>query len=235
MLISWKHAFLFIHIAKTGGTALSHALAPYARLKDRIAYSGGATPILRRGLTLFFGGPKYIENITGFNPHASYRFVQKTLGDEALAPLTKAAFVRNPFTRTVSLFHHIKRSATHPHHERIRDLTFEQALPLMCELQWTIQTKYLLGLGAKEIAVDFIGSFERFEEDGAALAKRLQLPAPLHLKRINANPGPAPNVREAFGTQLQYFIDENEEEFELLGYSPDIERSAEPPVQPIAR
>lgn len=235
MLISWKHKFLFIHIAKTGGTALTRALAPYARLKDRIAYLGGATPILRRGLTQFFGGRKYIENITGFNAHSPYRFLQRTLGEETLAPLTKAAFVRNPFTRTVSLFHHIKRSPQHPDHESIRDLTFEQALPLMCDNEWTVQTKYLFRLGAKEIVVNFIGNFERLEEDGAALAKHLQLPKPLRLQRLNANPGPVPDLRETFGTQLNYFIEANEMEFEMLGYSTDIDRAMEPSTHPAIR
>lgn len=235
MLISWKYKFLFIHVPKTGGTALTRALAPYARLKDRIAYVGGATPILRRGLTKFFGGPKYIENITGYDAHAAYRFAEKALGSETLAPLTKAAFIRNPFTRTISLYSHIKRSPQHPQHQRLRNLSFKEALPLMSEKGWTNQTKYLFRLGAKEIALDFVGSHERFVEDSAALAERLRLPHILRLKRINADPNPAPDIREMFGSMLDDFIAANQEEFELLGYSPDVARASEPPAPVISR
>ena len=231
MLISWKHNFLFIHIAKTGGTALTQALAPYSRLEDRFAYVGGATPILRHGFTFFFGGAKYIENITGFDAHSSFRNLQRAMGEDKLAPLTKVAFIRNPFTRTVSLYLHIKRDAQHVDHKALRDLTFEEALPLMAENDWITQTKYLFQLGAKKIAMDFIGSFERIEEDSEALARILALPAPLRLKHLNVNPGPAPDLKEMFGAQLAPFIAAHEEEFELLGYSPDIDRAAEPPKE----
>lgn len=231
MLISWKHKFLFIHIAKTGGTALTQALAPHARLKDRIAYIGGATPLLRRGLMQFFGGANYIETITGFHAHATLRVAEQALGGETLAPLTKAAFVRNPFTRAVSLYAHIKRNTQHAQHQQLRDLSFEQALPLMSDTGATKQTNYLFRLGAREIAVDFIGSFERFEKDNAALGERLQLPRPLRLKHVNADPDPAPDLKEIFGMQLSHFIATHEEEFDLLGYSADIDHASEPPAR----
>ena len=231
MLISWKHNFLFIHVAKTGGTALTQALTPYARIQDRFAYGGGSVPILRRGLTHCFGGEEYIENITGLNAHSTLREVEEKFGADAIAPLVKAAFVRNPFTRTYSLYAHIKRTTQHQHHGAIRDLEFEDAVLLMSEKYWTMQAFYLSRDDSNKPAVEFVGYFERLDQDSEALAAALRLPKPLKLARMNVDPGPSPNLRQLYGGALDKFVEIHRQEFELLGYSTDIDHAHEPPAR----
>lgn len=230
LLLSWKYNFVFIHIPKTGGTALTDALAPYARLRDRAAY-GAMNPAITLAAARIFGRPTYIERIAGVHAHAGLPTIEDRFGTDAIAPLIKASFVRNPFTRTYSLYAHIKRTQDHPLHKAMAGLSFCESIPIMRERHITQQTPYLLRRNDIWIAVDFLGYFERMDADAQTLSTLIGLPRPLSMKRVNANPGPAPNLKREFGNKLDDFIEANLHEFNMLGYSTDIDRAGEPPIR----
>ena len=234
MLISHRYSFIFIHVPKTGGTALSQALAPYARTEDRLAYQVSALPVARRLLPPLFGGrKKYIENITGFRAHTAYRKVLKVLDPERVRNLKSFAFIRNPFTRAYSQVSHIMRLPFHPDHEKIKGLSFEKALPILLEESAMKQSKYFTLESRQDVAVDFLGSLESFNEDSEALQAWLGLPKPLALRKVNVSPDRAPDLRKAYGSALEQFIEIQAKEFELLGYSKNIDDAFAPPEKRI--
>ena len=230
MLISHRYSFIFIHVPKTGGTALSQALAPYARIEDRLAYQVSALPVARRVIPPLFGGhKKYIENITGFRAHTAYRKVFNEFGPQRVRNLKSFAFIRNPFTRAYSQVAHIMRLPFHPDHEKIKDLPFEKALPILLEESAMKQSKYFTLDSQHNIAVDFLGSLESFNEDCEMLQAWLDLPKPLALRMVNVSPDRAPDLRKAYGRALEQFIEIQAKEFELLGYSKNIDDAFAPP------
>lgn len=104
MLLSHKHQFLFVHIAKTGGTSVRDVLSRY-RWDAR------------------YGMPQFIVNklsqLCGhklgcrFPRHSKVIAAKEMLPAEYFAGLYKFAFVRNPWDLQVSSYHHIKRERPH--------------------------------------------------------------------------------------------------------------------------
>ena len=104
MLLSHKHQFLFVHIAKTGGTSVRDALSRF-RWDAR------------------YGVPQFIVNklsqLCGhklgcrFPRHSKVIAAKEMLPAEYFAGLYKFAYVRNPWDLQVSSYHHIKRERPH--------------------------------------------------------------------------------------------------------------------------
>lgn len=175
MLLSVKHRFLFVHIAKTGGTSVRVALQGL-RWRDpwywpmflcsRFSHLSGH----RIGTKL----PRHAKVV------AAKELLPKAFFDE----LFKFAFVRNPWDLQVSSFHHIRRER--PQHLGGHE-TFDGFLrwkldperPYQYHMDTSIelQSDYLIDLHGA-MAVDFIGRYERLGEDFALACKRIGIAKP---------------------------------------------------------
>ena len=229
MLLSWKHKFLFIHVAKTGGTALSQALTPYARFEDRLAYDGLGVPGMKKALGLAARGGDAIEKFSGLHAHARYYEIENAFGKDKLDPLFKFAFVRNPYTRTYSLYSHLRRTPGHHWYSLIKDQSFEEALPLMIEQDWVTQAPFFCQMPRREMRANFVGAFEAMGRDVAHVERRPGLEEKLKLERVNFDPKPMPRLRDLFGDQFKPFRKATRHEFEMFGYSMNINHAHMPP------
>jgi hypothetical protein len=218
MLLSLKHRFLFVHIAKTGGTSIRTALAPL-RWRDPLYL------------------PMYIcsrlSSLTGhrigtkFPRHAKVIAAKEMLPVELFDALYKFAFVRNPWDLQVSSFHHIRRER--PRLLQGRD-EFEAFLrwkldpgrPYQFHLDTSIeqQVDYLIDLDGT-IIVDYIGRYERLAGDFAAICERIGIRMPVlpHKRRANDRTRDyrayyTPQTRRLVG---EYFA----RDIEVLGYDFD--------------
>ena len=162
MLLSRRYQFLFVHIAKTGGTSVRNALQRYRwrdpyYLPQWIASKlSGAT-----GHSLGIKLPRHCKAITA----------QEMLPREVYQGLFKFAFVRNPWDLQVSSYHHIKRERPHLLKDNESFSAFlQRKLDPLREWQYHIDTSitpqldYLVDLRGNQI-VDFVGRYESLQAD----------------------------------------------------------------------
>jgi hypothetical protein len=210
MLLSYPSGFCFIHIEKAAGSSIQDALQPWAaekrsRLRRRLAWLG---PLNR------YGG---LYRAVQFPEHATAREVQKCLPPEVYASLFKFAFVRNPWDRLVSRYAHLLRST-----DRRRSATISRMENFEDFVNWEIQRgafqhTYVTDERGAQI-VDFIGYYERLDEDFAKVCARLKIKADLPHANISQHRDYrtyyTPKTRELVAGQFKRDI-------ELFGYNFD--------------
>jgi hypothetical protein len=170
MLLSIKYNFLFVHIAKTGGTSVRAALQPL-RWRDPWYYA----QFLCSRLSHLSGhriGSK-------FPRHSRIVAARELLPEAFFNGLFKFAVVRNPWDLQVSSYHHIRRERPHLM-QQIDD--FDQFMrwkldperPYQYHVDTSIQSQldYLIDLQGK-VLVDFIGRHESLAEDFATITRRI--------------------------------------------------------------
>ncbi len=162
MLISYKYRFIFVHIAKTGGTSIRSALTPLL-LKDPYRWLqyvfNRISDVTHHKLGVKF--PRHAKII------AAYEILPKDVFDS----MFKFAFVRNPWDLQVSSFYHVKRERPHlvEHIKSFEDFLkfklednrpYHYILDASKEPQW-----YSLTDMKGNLLVDYIGRYERLSED----------------------------------------------------------------------
>lgn len=174
MLLSHRYNFLYVHIAKTGGTSMRSALNKL-RWRDPMYY-------------LMFPCHK-LSHLCGHQiasklpRHAGVIAAKEMLPNDLFHQLFKFAFVRNPWDLQVSSYHHIQRER--PELLRgIKDFNgflqykFDPSRPFIFhfDIASKLQTDHLIDLRGK-IAVDFIGRYENLQQDFITVQNKLGLSA----------------------------------------------------------
>ena len=174
MLLSHKHNFLFVHIAKTGGTSVRSALNKL-RWQDPMYYLMWPCHRLS-GLTGHKLG-------TRFPRHSHIIAAKEMLPAEFYDGLFKFAFVRNPWDLQVSSFHHILRERPQ-YMNGITDFNefmrwkFNPERPYQYHIDTSLslQSDYLVDLhGVKQ--VNYLGHYESLNEDFSYICKTVGIPA----------------------------------------------------------
>lgn len=214
MLLSHKHQFLFVHIAKTGGTSVRDALSRY-RWDAR------------------YGVPQFIVNklsqLCGhklgcrFPRHSKVIAAKEMLPAEYFAGLYKFAFVRNPWDLQVSSYHHIKRERPH----LVADfddfdsfmrykLNPERPYQYHIDTSMQLQTDYLTDLKGN-LCMDFIAKYENLQDDFNTICERLNLPTtalPHKRKAIDRK-----SYHQYYSAELAKLVDRHfQKDISLLGY-----------------
>jgi hypothetical protein len=170
VFISYRHKFLFVHIAKTGGTSVRAALGS-EKWKD----------IYR--IPLFICSR--LSALTGhrlgvkFPRHAKIIAAKEMLPRELFDELFKFAFVRNPWDLQVSSYHHIRRERPYLI-EGIKDFAgfirwkLDPDRPYQFHADTSIeqQCDYLIDLDG-QIIVDYIGRYESLQQDFDEICQRV--------------------------------------------------------------
>lgn len=148
-MISHKHKFIFIHISKTGGTSIEHALDPNIPLdKPNISDTTGNTDFIDKHWSAKQYNQKYPEQYKKF-----FTF----------------AFVRNPWDRMLSNYKWLKFIG------RI-NRSFDQwiANPTWGFRAYSYQKMICDNRGS--IIVDYIGKFENLQENFDIVCDKIGIP-----------------------------------------------------------
>jgi hypothetical protein len=213
MLLSYRHRFLFVHIAKTGGTSVRAALRPY---RWGWPYS---LPLAAASLVSQLTRPRHILGLK-FPRHAKAIAAKEMLPPELYEALFKFTVVRNPWDLQVSSYHHLQRE----HPEVMTGLpdfpTFvrwkldpDRPRSDLLDIARELQSEYVTDLRGRTI-VDFVARYENLGEDFRTICRAIGIDAP-----------PLPHHRRAGGRQpyREYYDAETRK---LVGehYREDLER-----------
>ncbi|WP_160179385.1 sulfotransferase family 2 domain-containing protein [Paraglaciecola mesophila] len=172
MLLNHRYKFLYIHIAKTGGTSVRSVLNKL-RWHDPMYY-------------LMFPCHK-LSNFSGhttatkFPRHSGVIAAKEMLPDNFFNQLYKFGFVRNPWDLQVSSYHHIQREKPHQL-KGIKNFSgfikykFAPSRPYIFhfDIATKLQSDHLVDLEGN-IIVDFIGRYETLKDDFNTIGKQLGL------------------------------------------------------------
>lgn len=211
MFLSLKYNFLFVHIAKTGGTSVRAALGRYkwregARVPLFMASRMSALYDHRLGIKL----PRHARAIAA----------KEMLPRETFDALFKFAFVRNPWDLQVSSYHHLRRERPHLL-EGIADfpsflrwkLDPDRPYQYHVDTSIQLQSDYLVDLH-DNVIVDFVGHYEALEADFREACRRIGITAPA-----------LPHRRRAGDREQDYrsYYDDGTAELVARCFTPDVE------------
>jgi hypothetical protein len=174
MIISHKHKFIFIKTKKTAGTSIEAALSELCGPQDVITPFREESEQDRKGLRpqnfriehplkpkrpllrkLLMRPERYYHESVGFYEHMPAWRVREYLGEDVWSSYFKFAFDRNPWDRQVSWYLYKTKS------KRARP-SFEQ---FMTNRARAYVDNYELYTIDGALAVDFVGRYERLEQD----------------------------------------------------------------------
>jgi hypothetical protein len=219
MIISHRHRFIFVHVPKTAGTAISVYLSRYLGPMDIMigpwgtAAQYGVRPNLR---ALYYGARQSPDRMLkalwiGGLPQMVKAGLRARFGDglwdhataaqiEQFDPRSwdsyfKFCFVRNPFERVVSIYNwnYRKQESRPSFSEMLRRMEDGSlGIPGVGWDSWPLYTK------SDRIAVDFVGRQESLADDMKAVCGRVGIPfdaARITSEKVNR----AKDVRSFYG------------------------------------
>ncbi len=216
MLISYSRNFLFVHIAKTGGTSLRAALRRY-RWGGRYSL-----PLWLASQVDQWTRPRHKLGLK-FPRHAKAIAAKEMLPEEVYRSLFKFVVVRNPWDLQVSSYHHILREKPEvlkgvQNFQDFLRLKFDQerAYDFMLDVSAELQHEYFVDLQGRVI-VDFIARYERLQEDFQKICRRIGLPEMElpHLRRADQRE----DYRQYYTEELAEMVAEHyQRDLQFLGY-----------------
>ncbi|MDY7025843.1 MAG: sulfotransferase family 2 domain-containing protein [Pseudomonadota bacterium] len=216
MLVNYRYQFLFVHIAKTGGTSVRSALNPL-RWRDPLYY-------------LLWPAHR-VSHLTGhklglkFPRHSHIIAAKEMLPEELFTSLYKFAFVRNPWDLQVSSFHHIQRERPQfmngitDFNEFMRyKFDPEREYQYHIDTSLSLQSDYLVGLHGN-LLVDFFGRYEQLNEDFEQIKSTLALPSHIALPHKRKANDRAKDYRAYYDDDTAEMVANHfAKDIEILGY-----------------
>tara|TARA_Y100000004_G_scaffold193929_1_gene257392 strand:+ start:18695 stop:19330 length:636 start_codon:yes stop_codon:yes gene_type:complete len=211
MIINHKYKFIFIHVPKCAGTSIKRALYPYCDEYDQ-----------------FFGGhPNVPEENSEVHKHSTASEVKRFATRERWDKYFTFSFVRNPFSRIVSLYKwwqetdglfDIKTKNI------ISNMSFEEFV--FSKYTGETQVKFLASKNPKKtfvteanrVELDFLGKHERINKDFAYVCGLLKLPN-LNLEKHNVTTNDYNSFNAYYNKKTKTRVREKfAEDFDFLGY-----------------
>lgn len=201
MIISHKYKFIFVRTRKTASTSIEIAFSQMLCDKDIITPFCPRDERLRAELCAR-GPQNYLESwknysfkdVYGllFRSETKKRFynhmpaaeIKALIGEEIWHAYFKFCFERNPWDKVISLYYHRYKNEPRP-----------PLSEFIHSRQCAAAFNYNLYTIGEEVALDFLGRYERLEEDLAKITTRLNMPSIL----------PLPKAKSQFRQDVRYY------------------------------
>ncbi len=169
MLISRNRKFIFIHIYKNAGTSITNALMPFVANKWQRAVSR----VMRKlRIPLPFDPQPYADHIN------ASELIDK-IGMDYFGSFFSFAVVRNPWDWQVSLYKYMLKKNSHHQHEFVKRFSgFDEYIRWRCKEEVRLQKDFIYS-GDGKLLVDYVGRFERIEQDFGEICSRIGISASL--------------------------------------------------------
>lgn len=200
MLLSQKKRFIFIHIYKNAGTSIKNALLPFCANKFQIFL----WRLLKQRSTILR------SPLQPYPTHITASDILDKIGIDEFKSFYSFAFVRNPWDWQVSLYKYMLKSADHHQHQLVKELgNFDEYIRWRCSREIRFQKDFICSKDGK-VLIDFVGRFERIDEDFEKICSQIGVSASLpKLNVSNATP------------YREYYTDETRD-IVMQTYQPDI-------------
>jgi len=220
MIINHSHKFVFVHVPKTAGTAVSTMLRSLSTYKDLEIGTGDLGQELQASY-----GQRY-----GLVKHAQAHRIRRVMGEEDWQGYFTFGFARNPFSRLLSIYHFLNSWDKLPEAAARELAQFDDFEDFVLGDIWAKtpgpsgiyrpQTSWLTSKGQpNKLIVDFVGRQEHLAEDMGKIADRIG-------GGIRFNTEQRANVTPSYRKKIQWtnrminrVLDRYRHDFELLGYS----------------
>ena len=226
MLISHHHAFAFIHVPKTGGSSIAHALWSHA---DHVDHYWANRCLAQIGIRVNHYAPARMRK---FRPHTPAADLRRNLPAGMFEQLFTFAFVRNPWDLLVSYYHFLRDASDHPDHAshrrrhtaRLRD--FEAYLRYEIRRGKISQTRMVADRRGR-VLVNFLGRYESLRTDFDHACRCIGIDAPLGRTNASARG----DYRDYYTDRLVALVrDHFAEDIERFGYEFSASGAAAPSV-----
>jgi hypothetical protein len=239
VIISYRHSFIFIHLHKTGGDSITAALKPALSRSDLLIQNDWP-PWFQRVLT-----PGSRTELAALRKHSPAGAVARVVDPEVWAQSFSFAVVRHPISRTASLYRYAVRKLNERRAFRARNAIYltppgrwndplrwraVRAVvdtdsfsgfirhPLFERDASMVSQWYSLTDGRGRMLVDFVGRFERIQEDFNAIQDRIGLPRTVLPRRNVSDPSEQP--LDISAEDRAYLSDRFRADFAYFGYDP---------------
>ncbi len=197
--------FVFVHIPKTGGSSIRSSLGDNYEL----IYNASKINLNQLGYKdINEKFEKYNFTIHSFQDHLPYQLIKR----EKYSSKYTFTFIRNPYSRIVSLYYECISSELHQNNLGINNyISFEDFLNLLIKNQYWFTIPMIDYIGEKNINyIDDIFKFEDFDNEIYKLKKKLII----SIKHHNYNNAVASQTK--FSDYRPYYI--NKENIEKVNF-----------------
>ncbi|MEM1380600.1 MAG: sulfotransferase family 2 domain-containing protein [Pseudomonadota bacterium] len=218
-IINRTWGFIFVHIPKTGGTSIAHALSPLCTWQD-----------------IELGGTRYGEKMhQAFGlkhriwKHSFASEIRDVVGRGTWGSMTSFALVRDPVERTLSTFRYLRHHRSH--YSFMDDITSIDAL--LMSPHWSEhgpdrmflpQTRYLCRGPDNDLLVDYVIRLEDLDERIQPLLNDIGIPRSKIAKLVFEQKNTSPRLEEdeLEPRHLEMIAERYADDYQILGYPPPI-------------
>jgi hypothetical protein len=167
-MIDYTKKVIFIHVHKVAGQSITRSIEDNYIPK-----------IFQRNKHLRWNYKKYVLSnsliaknnyITKHSTAKEYKYYLKGEYESFF----KFAFVRNPLDWQVSMYFYMKGVDSHPQHNLIKGMSFNQYIEWRCTKELNFQTDYLLD-DKNNFLVDYVGKYENLNKDISIVSRETGL------------------------------------------------------------